>query len=85
MKIRDGFVSNSSSASFVLGKNFLSKKQIEKFSEWLGNDFNSDNYESFIHETPNYFHGRISIHEEERIIKFLKEIKVNKKYVEISS
>ena len=35
MKIRNGFVSNSSSASFVLGKCYMTDEQIEKFSRYV--------------------------------------------------
>ena len=82
MKIRLGFVSNSSSSSFVIGKNFMTKKQIEEFSIWA-NQFNEDDdtCESYIHEDNYYFFGEISIHESEKIKSFLKNIKVNPKYV----
>ncbi len=82
MKIRLGFVSNSSSASFVIGKNFMTKKQIEKFSSWVCL-FNENDYfsESYIHEDKHYFFGEIIVHRSEEIKLFLKSIKVNPKYV----
>jgi len=36
MKIRNGFVSNSSSSSFVIGKNFMTPEQVKKFHELVG-------------------------------------------------
>jgi hypothetical protein len=36
MKIRNGFVSNSSSSSFVIGKNFMTPAQIAEFHELVG-------------------------------------------------
>ena len=35
MKIRIGFVSNSSSTSFCLAKHYMSEEQAAKFSAWL--------------------------------------------------
>jgi hypothetical protein len=35
MKIRNGFVSNSSSSSFVLGKYFMTPEQIEEFKSLI--------------------------------------------------
>ena len=36
MKIRQGFVSNSSSSSFIIATSVLSEKQIEKLMEYNG-------------------------------------------------
>jgi hypothetical protein len=35
MKVRNGFVSNSSSSSFVLGKYFMTPEQIEEFKSLI--------------------------------------------------
>lgn len=40
MKIRNGFVSNSSSSSFVIGKKFLSESDVDAIRDWLGSDEN---------------------------------------------
>ena len=62
MKIRQGFVSNSSSSSFVLGKNFMTPEQIKKFSNKL-DEINEVNYgEGYIFESEYYFHGEVSDH-----------------------
>lgn len=37
MKYRIGFVSNSSSSSFVLDKNYLTKEDIQKIKEYCSN------------------------------------------------
>ena len=56
MKIRNGFVSNSSSSSFVLGKYFLTDEQIKQFKNALS-DINENSYEGYIGETKHYFQG----------------------------
>ena len=64
MKIRNGFVSNSSSSSFCLGKYFLTDEQIKEFSYQL-DDLNEGNYgEGYIDEDKNYFMGTVSYHNE---------------------
>jgi hypothetical protein len=65
MKIRNGFVSNSSTSSFVIGKNYMTEEQIEDFRKKL-NFWTSlkdeSMYETYIGETPLYFQGELSMH-----------------------
>ena len=63
-KFRTGFVSNSSSSTFVIGKNFMSKEQIREFKELI-NDTEDNSYfdETYINEDKNYFFGDISHHD----------------------
>lgn len=61
MKLRSGFVSNSSSSSFVLGKYFLTDEQIAYFKSKL-DDINDDNEEGYISDNKYYFQGEISQH-----------------------
>ena len=42
MKIRKGFVSNSSSTSFVIAKDYLTNKQYDKLKEWYHSFQDSD-------------------------------------------
>jgi len=75
MKIRQGFVSNSSSSSFVIGKMFLSSKQLYKLEEFIddrennkGFQYDSDECyhdENYIHEGEDFFFGEISNHDRE--------------------
>jgi len=53
MKLRTGFVSNSSSSSFVIGKYFMTQKQIEEFSA-LVKLFGQANYDNDV-EVPIEF------------------------------
>ena len=51
MKVRNGFVSNSSSSSFVLAKAFIQNEKLYVFREW----FNSqDFFEAYFDEDENY-------------------------------
>ncbi len=55
MKIRMGFVSNSSSSSFVIKKKCMNEIDIKEFYEWMEK---ADYYET-IGETDHYFFGII--------------------------
>jgi hypothetical protein len=69
MKIRQGFVSNSSSSSFVLGKSYMTDEQIDKFSRFTSyiEDFADNNcsfdeipedLEEFFDEETRFLDGR---------------------------
>lgn len=45
MKVRNGFISNSSSSSFVISKHCMTDEQIKEFNEFLNeNDSEEDEY-----------------------------------------
>jgi len=62
MKIRYGFVSNSSSSSFCIYKNLMTSDQIVEFRQVIKDAYNSDD-ETNIFESGNYFVGRLSMHD----------------------
>lgn len=80
MKIRQGFVSNSSSSSFCVGKNYMTSEQIKQFQDWLV-EMKDELYESYIHQGQYYFLGEISVHEFDKISDFLGSIGVDLQYV----
>ena len=86
MKVRNGFVSNSSSSSFVIGKNFMTEEQSAEFSKFLNEYHVSGDCleDTYIFESPFYFFGEISIHDTE-VMSFLKKVGVDTKYVSILS
>jgi len=63
LKIRDCFVSNSSSSSFILSKKDISLEQIRGFTSWV-NIYNEQEYgdgaNNYVTETSNYFFGSVS-------------------------
>lgn len=76
MKIRTGFVSNSSSSSFCIGKHYMTEDQIKKFRKLLGtlHEVFPDGYEpeTWIEDRQYYFIGTVDMHDA-RINTFLKE------------
>lgn len=82
MKVRIGFVSNSSSSSFVLGKSYMTPEQIKKFSKFMKNYYDRNNYddETSIGETEFYFQGTIS-HHNDTVRDFLDGIGVDSRYI----
>ena len=68
MKFRVGFVSNSSSSSFVLDKADMTNDQIKQFQVLIYKA--SEDGETFIFESERHFHGNLSMHDEE-IPRFL--------------
>jgi hypothetical protein len=73
MKIRAGFVSNSSSSSFCIYKKLMNAKQIEEFKDVIEKANHSDSYgETFIGEDGDYFIGSLSMHDE-NIIPYLRK------------
>jgi hypothetical protein len=58
MMIRLGFVSNSSSSSFVVPKKYLTKDDYDTYEQMV---FDS-RYDEELHESENYVYGRFSNH-----------------------
>jgi len=81
MKFRTGFVSNSSSSSFVIGKNFMTKKQIDKFQDFVF-DIGKDGYsETYISEGKYYFMGSIEQSDYKKLDDIIEELKLTE-YIE---
>jgi hypothetical protein len=62
MKIRVGFVSNSSSSSFCIYKKLMTNDQIDEFKRLIKDAYCSDD-ETNIYESGSYFVGRLSMHD----------------------
>lgn len=63
MKIRFGFVSNSSSSSFCIYKPLMNKEEIEEFRDLVKAVSEAD-YDVSIGEDGDYFIGQLSINNE---------------------
>ena len=64
MKIRTGFISNSSSCSFVICKKIISEEQANKILDWyaekLKNNIYMDDMGNFISNNKNYIWAHVS-------------------------
>lgn len=69
MKIRLGFVSNSSSSSFCIYKKLMTEEQIKEFRELVDG---RDDEETSIGEDGDYFIGTLSMHNNS-ILMYLKQ------------
>jgi hypothetical protein len=89
MKVRTGFVSNSSSSSFMIDKYYLSQEQIDKIknhievSKGMDEDFyNKDESDAWdITEEEKYIKGFTSMDNFDMYF-FLEKIGINEKIVE---
>jgi len=61
MRIRQGFISNSSSSSFVIAKSYMTEEQIKEFRDHINNisKLDEDGCEKsfYYDEDKNYFSG----------------------------
>ena len=71
MKLRKGFVSNSSSCSFVLDKDGMTEEQIREFNK-VCHEAEQLIDDTCIYESAKHFHGTVSMHDE-LIPAFLKK------------
>lgn len=85
MKRRPGFVSNSSSSSFLICKEFLTNKQIKALEKWYNEDRDMDvcpgDDGAYFHNDDNYVAAEVrNIYEEFRKICEENEIDMSKIY-----
>ncbi len=67
MKERQGFESNSSSSSFVIGKNYMNERQIKEFESLI-----YDMDDSYIIDSELYFHGTVDNYDFDKLSVFLR-------------
>ncbi len=75
MKIRVGFVSNSSSSSFVICKEGLTEVQIKGIARYL-KEQHDDYDETYYNNLPKHFFGQLSYHVDPSIEEILNKLKV---------
>ena len=65
MKIRNGFVSNSSSSSFCIYKKLMTEQQIEEFRELINpSEYDEDrDCDTSLYESGEYFLGDVGMHD----------------------
>jgi len=82
MKIRLGFVSNSSSSSFVLDKNGMTNEQIDAIKNWV-DKVNYHNDDTHINESEKHFYGEMSYHLDPCLSEVMKENKIDSKLLDV--
>ena len=75
MKIRVGFVSNSSSSSFVVDKAVMTGEQIREFVTLIRKHNKEDYEDGYLYEGKNHYFGEISIYAD-YIFNFLDKNKI---------
>ena len=84
MKIRYNFVSNSSSCSFIICKEFLNEEQIKKITKWYKekdrNGVYMDDLGNNFDDLQNYLIGTISYVKND-FIDFCKTMKIEKEKI----
>lgn len=85
MKIRTGFVSNSSSSSFCIWKGFMTNDQIVGFREIINSVRDKNSWdETSIGEDGEYFIGTLDMHNE-TVLTYLNAVGLKRgKWVEYS-
>lgn len=78
MKIRQKFVSNSSSSSFCVAKCYLTEAQINALSDYCLND--EGEFDDFLEENDYYFQGEIANHNHQ-LDKVIEDAGIDKKYL----
>jgi hypothetical protein len=78
MKIRNGFISNSSTSSFVVAKAYMTEEQIKEFGKFITKQEEYEEY--YIKETEYYFSGSGDEHLGRDYDRKLLEL-IDKKYM----
>lgn len=86
MKYRNGFVSNSSSSSFIVGKAHMTERQIKSFRK-LVLEFNDDedHFDSYISESEYYFVGRANYRDLDDLNDIVKRSRISKKFIHMEN